>query len=178
MGGEGLNEGRARTVVTDTIGIIVLITGIILLAAELIHPGALLLIPGSLLLMAGFLLIFLPTAFLDSDLGVILIIVAAAAGALLEIPYYRWVAPVHPPMSTTVGTLIGHEGIIIAPVDPDSLHGKVQIGSEIWSARANMPIASGTHVRVVAGSGVSVSVEPLPVGSVPHGTPSDPHRNG
>ncbi len=164
--------------VSDTIGIILLVSGTILLAAELIHPGALLLIPASLLLMAGFLWIFLPNTLLDSDLGVILIIVAAGAGALLEIPYYRWVAPVHPPMSTTVGTLVGHEGIIVSPVYPDSLHGKVQIGSEIWSARADVPIASGTHVRVVAGSGVSVSVEALPVGSGPHGTPSDPNRNG
>ncbi|MFZ0699609.1 MAG: NfeD family protein [Thermoplasmata archaeon] len=164
--------------VDDTIGIILLVAGVILLAAELIHPGALLLIPASLLIMAGFLWIFLPNTLLNSDLGVVLIIVAAGAGALLEIPYYRWVAPVHAPMSTTVGTLVGHEGVIVAPVYPDSLHGKVQIGSEIWSARANIPIAPGTHVRVVAGSGVSVSVEPLPEGSEPHGTPSDADRNG
>ncbi|MGD0718792.1 MAG: NfeD family protein, partial [Thermoplasmata archaeon] len=85
--------------------------------------------------------------------------------------YYRWVAPVHPPMSTTVGTLIGQEGVIVAPVVPDSLHGKVRIGSEIWSARAEVPIAPGTHVRVVGGSGVSVSVEVLPSGSGSAGAP-------
>lgn len=164
--------------VNDTIGIILLVSGIVLLAAELIHPGALLLIPASLLLMAGFLWIFLPDTLLDSDVGIILIVVAAGAGALLEIPYYRWVAPVHPPMSTTVGTLVGHEGIVIAPVEPDTLHGKVQIGTEVWSARADVRIAPGTHVRVVAGSGVSVSVEPIPAGAEHHGTPSDPDRNG
>ena len=157
--------------VDDTIGIILLVSGIILLAVELIHPGALLLIPASVLLMAGFLWIFLPSALLGSDLGVILIIVAAGAGALIEIPYYRWVAPVHPPMSTTVRTLIGQEGVIVAPVVPDSLHGKVRIGSEIWSARAEVPIAPGTHVRVVGGSGVSVSVEVLPSGSGSAGAP-------
>jgi len=157
--------------VDDTIGIILLVSGIILLAVELIHPGALLLIPASVLLMAGFLWIFLPSALLGSDLGVILIIVAAGAGALIEIPYYRWVAPVHPPMSTTVRTLIGQEGVIVAPVGPDSLHGKVRIGSEIWSARAEVPIAPGTHVRVVGGSGVSVSVEVLPSGSGSAGAP-------
>lgn len=157
--------------VDDTIGIILLVAGIILLAAELIHPGALLLIPASVLLMAGFLWIFLPNALLDSDFGIILIIVAAVAGALLEIPYYRWVAPVHAPMSTTVGTLVGQEGVIIAPVLPDTLRGKVRIGSEVWSARADVAIAPGTHVRVVGGSGVSVSVEVIASGSEPSGVP-------
>lgn len=151
--------------VDDTIGIILLVSGIILLAAELIHPGALLLIPASVLLMAGFLWIFLPDTLLDSDLGVIFIIVAAGAGALLEIPYYRWVAPVHAPMSTTVGTLVGQEGVIVAHVQPNTLRGKVRIGSEVWSARAEVAIAPGTHVRVVSGSGVSVLVEVLTSGT-------------
>lgn len=148
-------------VVNDAIGITMVIVGIALLAFELIHPGALLLIPGSILLAAGFLYLFLPDELLDSYIGPVVVLVVAICGALLEIPYYRWVAPVHRPMSTTSGGLVGEEAIVIAPVDADSLHGKVKVKSEIWSARSDQPIPVGTRVRVIHGEGVSVTVQPI-----------------
>ncbi len=148
--------------VNDAIGIAIVIAGIILLAFELIHPGALLLIPGSILLAFGFLYLFLPNDLTNSYIGPVIIIVAAIGGALIEIPYYRWVAPVHRPMSTTSGGLVGEEAIVIAPVQPDNLRGKVKVRSEVWSARsADQTIPVGTKVRVVHGEGVSVTVQPI-----------------
>lgn len=147
--------------IDPTIGIVLVIVGVILLAAELVHPGALLLIPGSILLVAGFLYLFLPNVLLDSYIGPIAIIVVAVVAALIEIPYYRWVAPNHWPLSTTSGGLVGAEAIVIAPIDPNTIRGKVRVRSEVWSARAKVPIAVGTHVRVVHGEGVSVTVEPI-----------------
>jgi membrane protein implicated in regulation of membrane protease activity len=148
-------------VVNDTIGIALVVVGIALFAFELIHPGALLLIPGSILLVAGFLYLFLPDILLDSYIGPVLVIVAAIFGALVEIPYYRWVAPVHRPMSTTSGGLVGEEAIVIAPVEVNNLRGKVKVKSEIWSARSDQPIPVGTRVRVIHGEGVSVTVQPI-----------------
>jgi membrane protein implicated in regulation of membrane protease activity len=148
-------------VVNDAIGITIVVAGIALFAFELIHPGALLIIPGSILLVAGFLYLFLPDILLDSYIGPVLVIVAAIVGALVEIPYYRWVAPVHRPMSTTSGGLVGEEAIVIAPVEPNTLRGKVKVNSEIWSARADQPIPVGTRVRVIHGEGVSVTVQPI-----------------
>ncbi|MGD0250409.1 MAG: NfeD family protein [Thermoplasmata archaeon] len=147
--------------IDPAIGIALVVAGIILLASELIHPGALLLIPGSILLVAGFLYLFLPNILLDSYIGPIGIVVTAILAALVEIPYYRWVAPTHKPMSTTSGGLVGDEAIVIADVVPNTLKGKVRVRSEVWSARSNVPIAAGTRVRVVHGEGVSVSVEPI-----------------
>jgi inner membrane protein len=147
--------------IIPSIGIAIIVAGIILLAFELIHPGALLLIPGSILLVAGFLYLFLPNELLDSYVGPVAIIVAAILAALIEIPYYRWVAPTHRPMSTTSGGLVGDEAIVIAPIVPNTLRGKVRVRSEVWSARSDVPIAVGTRVRVVHGEGVSVSVEPI-----------------
>jgi len=144
-----------------TIGVSLVIVGVILLAFELVHPGALLLIPGSILLVAGFLLLFLPNALLDSYIGPIAIIVVAIIAALVEIPYYRWIAPNHWPLSTTSGGLVGAEGIVIVPVVPNTLKGKVRVRSEVWSARANIEIPEGAKVRVVHGEGVSVTVVPL-----------------
>jgi membrane protein implicated in regulation of membrane protease activity len=149
------------TVIDPAIGITLVIAGIILLAFELIHPGALLIIPGSILLVAGFLYLFLPNYLLDSYIGPVAIIVAAIVGAMVEIPYYRWVAPTHRPLSTTSGGLVGDEAIVIAEVVPNTLKGKVRVRSEVWSARSNVAIPVGARVRIVHGEGVSVSVEPI-----------------
>jgi len=129
-----------------------------LFAFELVHPGALLLIPGSILLVAGFLYLFLPNVLLDSYVGPIAIIVVAIVAALVEIPYYRWIAPTHWPLSTTSGGLVGAEGIVIVPIVPNTLKGKVRVRSEVWSARADTEIPQGARVRVVHGEGVSVTV--------------------
>jgi inner membrane protein len=155
-------------VVNDAIGITLVVIGIALFAFELIHPGALLIIPGSILLVAGFLYLFLPDILLDSYIGPVLVIVAAIIGALVEIPYYRWVAPVHRPMSTTSAGLVGSEGVVIAPIVPNTLKGKVRVNSEIWSARGAEEIPTGTRVRVIHGEGVSITVQPIsspPTGS-------------
>jgi len=148
-------------VIDPTIGVALVIVGIILLAFELVHPGALLLIPGSILLVAGFLYLFLPNVLLDSYIGPVAIIVVAIVAALIEIPYYRWIAPTHSPLSTTSGGLVGAEGIVIVPVVPNTLKGKVRVRSEVWSAKASIPIPEGTKVRVVHGEGVSVTVAPI-----------------
>ncbi len=147
--------------IDPTIGIALVIVGIILLAFELVHPGALLLIPGSILLVAGFLYLFLPDVLLDSYIGPVAIVVVAVVAALIEIPYYRWIAPTHSPLSTTSGGLVGAEGIVIAPIVPNTLKGKVRVRSEVWSARASVDIPEGTKVRIVHGEGVSVTVEPI-----------------
>jgi inner membrane protein len=147
--------------VVASFGIALIIVGIILFAFELIHPGALLLIPGSILLVAGVLYLFVPDTLLNSWVGPFAIVLAAVIAGLVEIPYYRWVAPTHRPMSTTSGGLVGEEAIVIAPVEPNTLRGKVRVRSEVWSARSTAPIPVGTRVRVVHGEGVSVSVEPI-----------------
>jgi membrane protein implicated in regulation of membrane protease activity len=148
-------------VVNDAIGLTLVLVGIALFAFELIHPGALLIIPGSILLVAGFLYLFLPDILLDSYIGPVLVIVAAIGGALIEIPYYRWVAPVHRPMSTTSGGLVGEEAIVTVPIEPNNMRGKVKVKSEVWSARADQAIPVGTRVRVIHGEGVSVTVQPI-----------------
>ena len=147
--------------IDPTIGLALVIVGIILLAFELVHPGALLLIPGSILLVAGFLYLFLPNVLLDSYIGPVAIIVVAIVAALIEIPYYRWIAPTHSPLSTTSGGLVGAEGIVIVRIVPNTLKGKVRVRSEVWSAKASVEIPEGTKVRIVHGEGVSVTVVPL-----------------
>lgn len=144
-----------------------MLVGVIVLALEFVHPGALLLIPGSILLVGGLLYLFLPDVLLNSPFGFILIVVAAIVATILEIPYYRYIAPTHGPMTTTSAGLVGQVGTVIAPIVPDTLKGKVRIKSEVWSARGPSPIPVGTKVRIVAGEGVAVEVVPLTEPSAP-----------
>ncbi len=148
-------------VIDAAVGILLVVIGLALLASELVHPGALLFIPGSILLMSGFLYLFFPTYLLDSVVGPIAIVAAALLAVVVEIFYYRWVAPNHWPISTTSRGLVGHEGIVLVPIVPDTLKGKIRINSEVWSARGSRAIPVGTRVRVVEGQGVSLTVEPV-----------------
>jgi inner membrane protein len=146
------------------ISAVLIIVGSALFAFELIHPGAWLLIPASIMIVAGLLYVTLPGLLLNSVFGPSIVVLVALAAALATIPYYRWVAPIHKPMSTTVQSLEGQTGIVVTAVVPDSLSGKVQIQSEVWSARSDKPIPPGTRVRVVSGEGVSVLVRPIDAG--------------
>lgn len=143
------------------LGILIVVIGIIVLALEFVHPGALLLIPGSILLVGGLLYLFLPDFLLNTPYGIVVVLAAAVVATLIEIPYYRWIAPTHGPMTTTSAGLVGEIGTVIVPVIPDTLKGKVRIKSEIWSVQSAEPIPAGTKVRVVAGEGVALKVVPV-----------------
>ncbi len=142
------------------VSVVLIVFGVILFAFEIAHPGAWLLIPASILIAAGFLYLVLPGLLLASIFGPVIVVVVAFLAGLATIPYYRWVAPTHKPLSTTVQSLTGETGLVITAVQPNSLSGKVRIGSEIWSARGDQTIPVGTLVRVVSGEGVSVFVRP------------------
>lgn len=54
-------------------------------------------------------------------------------------------------------TLVGEEGIALAPLDPE---GQVRLAGEIWRARSSAPIAAGGFVRVVSVERLTLVVEP------------------
>jgi inner membrane protein len=154
-------RGTRLTAPVDlSIAIFLIFVGIVLLGIEFAHPGVFLLIPGSIALAAGLLYLFLPGILLGTLYGPSIVIIVAVVAALATIPYYRRIAPIHRPMSTTVHSLEGEMGVVVAEVVPDTLRGKVRIGSEIWSARSDRRIPPGTRVRVLGGEGVSVTVQP------------------
>lgn len=149
------------TDVGTLIGATLVVIGIGLFVGELLHPGIFLLIPGTVILVSGVMYILLPGFLTDSILGPALVMASALVATVVSILYYQHVAPVHPPMVTMPATLAGSEGLVIAPVLPDSMKGKVRVRSEVWSARSRVPIPAGTRVRVIGGEGVSLDVVPL-----------------
>jgi membrane-bound ClpP family serine protease len=143
-------------------GSAVLLVGAGLFVIELFHPGALLLIPATIMIVGGIMYLLIPNVLLDSIYGPVAIAVAAVMATGITILYYRWIAGTHVPLSTTSGGLVGEEAVVLTAVVPNTLRGKVRVRSEVWSAKASAPIPVGTKVRVVAGEGVSVTVEPIP----------------
>ena len=144
------------------IGVLILLLGAAFFVIEMFHPGALLLIPATIMIVGGVLYLFIPDVLLQSVWGPIAILVAALVATFVTVLYYRWLAGVHLPLSTTSGGLVGEEAVVITDIVPNTLRGKIRVRSEIWSARGATPIPAGTRVKVVAGEGVSVTVEPLP----------------
>jgi membrane-bound ClpP family serine protease len=147
--------------INDALGIIIVLFGLALIVFEFVHPGAVLLIPGSILVVVGLFYLLIPSVLLDSVFGPIAIVATAVVAILVEVPYYRHIAPVHRPMSTTTAGLLGQTGVVTATVTPHTLQGKVRLQSEVWSARADIEIHVGTMVRVVGGEGVSLIVAPI-----------------
>jgi membrane-bound ClpP family serine protease len=143
------------------IGTILVLIGLALFTFELLHPGAFLLIPGSVFLVAGILYLVLPGLLVDSVIGPALVAVVALIAAVIELFYYQYIAPNHLPMTSNPASFAGLEGLVITPVVPDSLAGKVRIRSEIWSARSKVAIPRGVRVRVLGGEGVSLEVVPI-----------------
>ena len=142
-------------------GLAVLVIGAVLFIGELAHPGALLLIPATIMIVGGIMYLLIPNVLLDSIWGPVAIIAAALLSTAVTIWYYRWIAGTHVPMSTTSAGLVGEEAIVLVDVVPNTLRGKVRVRSEIWSAKGTRPIPRGTRVKVVAGEGVSLTVEPV-----------------
>ena len=148
-------------------GLAILLIGAVLFIIELFHPGALLLIPATIMIVGGVMYLLIPNVLLDSIWGPVAIITAALLSTVITIYYYRWIAGTHTPLSTTSAGLVGEEAIVLVEIVPNTLRGKVRVRSEVWSARGAQRIPAGTRVKVVAGEGVSLTVEPI-------GTPVPP----
>ena len=54
--------------------------------------------------------------------------------------------------------LAGREGVVAAAIEPPA-HGRVLVGDAEWDAEADVPLAAGTAVRVVARRNLTLRVE-------------------
>jgi inner membrane protein len=142
-------------------GIVLIAAGIFIIALEIVHPGIFLLIPGTIVLVAGILYTFVPDFLFGTIFGPLIVALAAIVATIATLPYYQRLGKGHRPLVTTPDSLTGEIGVVVVPVVPDSMKGKVRVRSEIWSARADIAIPEGARVRVRGGQGVSVWVEPF-----------------
>ncbi|UCH88679.1 MAG: NfeD family protein, partial [Thermoplasmata archaeon] len=142
------------------IALALIFIGVAFLIAEPFIPGFFIAIPGTVLLTIGAIgLIAEDLLFTPISLGIGL--VAGILMLVIAIKVYRVLSPNRPPTTTVADSLIGKEGIVTVPTDPDHrTRGKVRIESQIWSAHADTVIPENTKVEVIASEGVHVKIIP------------------
>ena len=78
---------------------------------------------------------------------------------LVTLKAYQKLGKPEPPSTTVADSLVGREGIVTVDTDPETLKGKVRVGSDVWSARSSEPLEKGTEVIVESAEGVHVTVK-------------------
>ncbi|MBO4604005.1 MAG: NfeD family protein [Clostridiales bacterium] len=62
---------------------------------------------------------------------------------------------------TNADRVIGHEGVVIVPIDPVAGKGQVKVDGQIWSAKCDVSVEEGAKVKILALEGVKAVVEPV-----------------
>ena len=140
-----------------SLGITLIIIGLLLLIWEVHMPGFFIAIPGTILVVLGVAFLFIEN--MDVLLTSILILISGIFASIFTLLFYRQIGKPQPPQTTTIENLVGKTGVVTVKLEPDSLRGKVKIGSEVWSATADHEIDVGKKVIVVGGEGVHVYVK-------------------
>lgn len=142
------------------LGWILIVLGAVLLLVEVYQPGFFIAVPATVLIILGVLLL-LGVDILTSPWGLVIGVLAAIVAASVTVWLYSRLTPGHePPRTLSRDSLVGLEGTVVAPVDPETLMGKVRLGSMEWSARSESgEIPVGRKIIVVRSEGVHVVVK-------------------
>lgn len=139
---------------------ILILIGALLILWEIFQPGFFIAVPGTMLIIYGFLLLAFPW-IINTWWGPWLLTAMAFPIGWFTYYIYRKMSPPSPPVTESYEGLIGKTGIVVETVKPESIEGKVRIGSDVWSATSDIVIEPGVKVRVVGVEGVHLIVKPL-----------------
>ncbi|KLK89151.1 membrane-bound serine protease (ClpP class) [Methanoculleus sediminis] len=142
------------------LGWILIVLGAVLLLVEVYQPGFFIAVPATVMVILGVLLL-LGVDILTSPWGLVVGVLAAIVAASVTVWLYGRLTPGHePPTTLSRDSLVGLEGTVIIPVNPETITGKVRLGSMEWSARSESgEIPVGRKVIVVRSEGVHVVVK-------------------
>ncbi len=142
------------------LGWLLIVIGALLLLVEVYQPGFFIAVPATVLIIIGILLL-LGVDILSSPAGLIVGVIAAIGAASITVWLYGRLTPgKEPPRTLSRDSLVGLEGTVVVPVDPETLTGKVRLMSMEWSARSESgQIPVGKRVIVVRSEGVHVVVK-------------------
>ncbi len=142
----------------ETVGLALLIMGIIFIIAEAATPGFFIGIIGTAFIAMGIIGMFFPFIY-DSPLSVVIVVVVTLCSMLGTVMFYRRLGKSQPTATTITESNVGRKGIVLEDIEPHTLHGKVRIKHQVWSATAPMHISKGRIVKVVDWEGIHVIVE-------------------
>ena len=150
-----------QTLPVDYTGIALILLGVIMLILEIKVPsfGALS-IGGVTALVFGSLMIFdSPEEWARLSLRVLIPTVIVFAGFFV-LCVWLVVRAQKRPVTTGLGAMVGETGRLVQGIENPAEPGKVVCHGEIWEARADLPLAIDSRVRVVAVEGRVVRVVP------------------
>ncbi len=142
----------------ETVGLTLLVLGIVFIIAEAATPGFFIGIIGTAFIAMGIIGLFFPYIY-DSPISVVIVVVVTLCSMLGTIMFYRRLGKTQPTATTITESNVGREGIVLEDIEPHTLHGKVRIKHQVWSATADMHIPKGKMVKVVDWEGIHVIVE-------------------
>jgi membrane-bound serine protease (ClpP class) len=144
------------TLPVNTAGVALLILGLGFLVAEIkVHSHGILAVGGAVSLLLGAIMLFqagtvrvaLPVVLAGTAITVLFFLGIIGAGLRARAR----------PVTTRAGGLMGRRGVVLERLAPG---GRVRIGDEVWNAKADAPLETGTAVEVVELQGMVVRVRP------------------
>ncbi len=142
-----------------TLGWLLIILGALLLLVEVHSPGFFAAVPATILVIFG-ILVILGMDIFTYPWGVIIAVIVAIIASYVTVTVYSRMTPDKVPTTISRDSLVGREGRVTKEIDPDSISGKVMIGTTEWSARSAGPrIPTGVKVRIISSQGVHIVVE-------------------
>ncbi len=145
---------------SSVVAYLLIVIGAILILVEIATPGFFIAVPGTIAILYGVALLLFPW-LLETWWGPWVLLSLAFPLSVLTYLIYRRLSPPSPPVTESYSGLVGKRGVVVETVKPDSIDGKVRIGSDVWSATSSKVIEPGTHVVVVGVEGVHLIVEPV-----------------
>jgi membrane-bound ClpP family serine protease len=141
------------------LGWLLIVIGAVLLLVEVQSPGFFATVPATVMIIFGILLLLGMDIF-NNGWGIVIGVIVAIAAAGFTVWMYSRVTTDESPTTISRDSIVGREGRVIKDVNPDTLSGKVMIGSTEWSAKSTgLLIPPGRNVKVVDSQGVHIIVE-------------------
>ena len=142
-----------------TLGWFLIILGALLLLVEVHSPGFFAAVPATILIIFG-ILVLVGLDIFTYPWGIIIAVIVAIVASCVTVTVYSRMTPNKVPTTISRDSLVGKEGRVTKEIDPDSIRGKVMIGTTEWSARSAGPgIPAGAKVRIVSSQGVHIVLE-------------------
>ena len=139
------------------IAVAMIVLGAVFLAIEAFSPGAFMAIPGTVLVILGIIGAAYPDLLVSWWSPAIAVAVAVPV-TLATMKLYQRLAIPEPPVTTVTDSLVGRCGTVVVATEVGNMKGKVNLGSDTWSATSDEPIEAGVQVEVVHSEGVHVHV--------------------
>jgi membrane-bound ClpP family serine protease len=142
-----------------SLGWLLIIIGALLLLLEVHSPGFFMTVPATVMIILG-ILILLGIDIFESGWGIVIGVAIALCSAVFTVWMYGRITTNESPTTISRDSLAGKEGRVKITVNPNTLAGKVMIGSTEWSAQSTgAVIGVGKKVKVVDSQGVHIIVE-------------------